>query len=61
MINAVKAFWDDADIEKLLKTDESGITKELKTIAAAHTDENIAIMINEEQVHFERVDERNIA
>ena len=61
MINAVRTFWSGTDTEKLLKMDENNIVKELKKIAAAHTIENIAIAINEEQVHFERLDERNIS
>lgn len=60
MINAVHAFWNDTDIESMLKMEESDIVAELQRIAAVYSTDNITIMINAEQVHFERMDERNM-
>lgn len=60
MINAVHAFWDDTDIESVLKMSESDIVRELEKIAAAHSADQVTITTDEEQVHFERMDERNM-
>lgn len=58
MINAVHAFWNNADIENILKMSESDIVQELKKIAEIYSTEHITITTDEEQVHFERMDER---
>lgn len=60
MINSVHAFWNDTDIESILKMSESDIVGELEKIAAAYSTDNVIITTNEEQVHFERMDERGI-
>ena len=60
MINSVHAFWNDTDIESILKMSESDIVGELKKIAAACSTDNVIITTNEEQVHFECMDERGI-
>ncbi len=61
MINAVHAFWNDTDIESLLKTEENDIVEELQKFAAACSTSNVTITIDNEQVHFERMDERKTA
>ena len=61
MINAVHKFWDDTDIEDLLQMNEQDIVTELQTIAKAHSTDEITISIGEEQIHFERMDERQFA
>ncbi len=58
MINAIHAFWNNTDIEKLLKMGESDIVQELEKIAAKYSTSNVIITIGNEQVHFERMDER---
>lgn len=60
MINAICAFWNDTDIESILKMSESDIVKELEKIAAAYSTDNVTITTTEEQVHFECMDERGI-
>lgn len=60
MINSVHAFWNNTDIESILKMSESDIVGELKKIAAAYSTDNVIITTNEEQVHFEYMDERGI-
>lgn len=60
MINAVRKFWSDSDIENMLKMSESNIAGELEKIAKAHSTDNITITTDEEQVHFECMDERGI-
>lgn len=58
MINAIHAFWNDTDIESILKMEENDIVAELQKIAALYSTDNIKITPHEEQVHFERMDER---
>lgn len=60
MINAVRKFWNDTNIENMLKMSESDIAVELEKIAEAHSTDNITITTDEEQVHFECMDERSI-
>ncbi len=59
-INSVHAFWNDTDIESILKMGESDIVGELEKIAAAYSTDNVTITTNKEQVHFECMDERGI-
>lgn len=58
MINAIHAFWNDTDIESILKMKESDIVAELQKIASLYSTDNIKVTLHEEQVHFERMDER---
>lgn len=58
MINAVQEFWNDMDVESAMKMSEGDIVKRLDEIAATYNTDRIAITINKEQVHFERMDER---
>lgn len=60
VVNAIHAFWNDTDIENLLKMEESDMVAELQKIVTIHSTENIAITTDDEQVHFERMDERKI-
>ena len=60
MINAVQAFWNDTDIEILLKMNGSDIVEELEKMAETFSTNYIVITTDEEQVHFERMDERNV-
>jgi len=61
MINAVRDFWNNTDIEKRIKMNDRDIVTELQKIAAAHSTDNIKISINEEHIFFERMDERRYA
>ncbi len=58
MINAIHAFWYDTDIESILKMNENDVIKEIEMIAATYSTDHVTITINKEQVHFERMDER---
>lgn len=60
MINAVHAFWNDTDIESMLKMSERDIVEELEQTAAAYSGGNITITTDEGKVHFECMDERNL-
>lgn len=58
MISAVHKFWNDTDIEIMLQMDEGNIVTELQKIAKTHSTDDITISTGEEQIHFERMDER---
>lgn len=59
MINAVRSFWNETDIESLMKMSDNDIAKELKKIAAEYSSEYIVIT-PDEQIHFEKTDERSV-
>lgn len=60
MINAVRAFWNDTDIEDILKMRKNELINRLKKIAADCSTEKINITLEENSLHFERIDERNL-
>lgn len=51
-------FWDNTDIEYLLKMNESDVVEELEKLAALCSNDGVTITIDEEQVQFECMDER---
>lgn len=61
MINAIHTFWNNTDIEYILKMSKSDIVQELEKMAVKYSTDHVTITINEEQVHFERMDERQYA
>lgn len=61
MINAIYAFWNNTDIEYILKMSESDIVQELEQLAAKYSTDHITITTDEEQVQFECMDERQYA
>ncbi len=58
MINAIHAFWNNTDIEKLLKMSESDIIQELENMAETYSTDDVVITIDKERIHFECMDER---
>lgn len=60
IINAVRKFWNDTDIEIMLKMSKSDIAEKLEKIAEAYSTDTITITTDEEQIHFECMDERGI-
>lgn len=60
MISAIEKFWDETDIEELLKMTEEDVVKVLREIAEEYSSRRIKLLIDEEQVQFECMDERNI-
>ncbi|MBD5105270.1 MAG: M56 family metallopeptidase [Ruminococcaceae bacterium] len=61
MINGIKEFWDNADIEDLLKITKSDIVKKLNELAAKYSNDKITVTVSEDRVRFERMDERGTA
>lgn len=58
MINAVQTFWNDTDVESVLKMSEKDILAELEKDAATYSTDHVLITINKEYIHFECMDER---
>ena len=58
MLREVQRFWEETDLDELLKMDEAGVTARLKQTAEKYSNNLISITINEEQVQFEHMDER---
>ena len=58
MINAIHAFWNNTDIEKLLKMSESDIVQELENMAETYSTDYVTITTDKERIHFECMDER---
>lgn len=61
MLDAIRAFWQETDIESLLTMTEEDIVSALEQIANAYSDERITLTILTDSVHFERMDERSCA
>lgn len=58
MLNDIQAFWDDTDIDKLLKMDKSDIINKLKELAIKNSSSNITITAGtQDEIGFECVDE----
>lgn len=60
MINDINEFWDEADIEVLLKMTEKDIIDKIKKMAENHSGSGIIITVDENKVGFERMDERGL-
>lgn len=61
MLKGIQQFWDQTDIEDILKMDKSDITKKLNELAKEHSTKAITITIKEEdQIGFECMDERSL-
>lgn len=58
MINGIREFWDNTDIEDLLKMTKSDIVKKLNELAAKYGNLNIAVTVSEDRVGFEGMVER---
>ncbi len=60
MIKGVEDFWNETDLEDMLKLTKKDIVETLQRIAAEHSDEKITITVREDFVGFEKVDERDL-
>lgn len=59
MLDGIEDFWNQTDIEELLKMEKSDIIQELNDLAAKHSTRNIKITIaKDDQIGFECMDER---
>ncbi len=61
MVEAIEAFWDETDIEDILKMEKSDLIKELNRLARKYSSDNIIITVGtEEQIGLESIDEREL-
>lgn len=60
MMTDIQRFWEKLDIDCLLETEKEDVVKELQKIADSYSTELLAITIKEDQVAFERMNERFI-
>lgn len=60
MIEAVRAFWDEADLESLLNMSEEDVTNTLERLAQEHSSGKITITTGRDQIYFECMDERGM-
>ena len=61
MVEAIRKFWDETDIEDILKMDKSDLMKELNGLAEKYSSENVIITVGaEEQIGLECIDEREL-
>lgn len=60
MVDSVQAAWDGLDLDELLKMEKSDMIAILKQQAEEYSNELISISIDDQQVSFEKMDERDI-
>ncbi|MBD5505493.1 MAG: hypothetical protein HDR09_17595, partial [Lachnospiraceae bacterium] len=59
MLDGIEAFWEQTDIEELLKMDKSDIIEKLNELAKKYSTRNITITVaRDDQIGFECMDER---
>ncbi|MBD5476512.1 MAG: hypothetical protein HDR17_11130 [Lachnospiraceae bacterium] len=59
MLDGIQEFWDETDIEDILKRDKSDIIAKLNELAKKYSTRNIKITVaKEDQIGFECMDER---
>lgn len=56
MMKAVSDFWNETNTEELLKMSEADVVAKLQEIAAEYSTNNVIIIVDNEQVHFECID-----
>lgn len=59
MLEGIQEFWDQTDIEDILKMDKADIIKKLNELARNYSTDNVTITVSaEDQIGFECMDER---
>ena len=59
MVRDIEKFWNETGTEDMLKMTEKDVAEKLRKIAGGYNTKHITITINEENVQFESMDERN--
>lgn len=60
MIYDIEDFWNETDIEDMLKMNKNDIVEKLCEIAEKYSDNNITITVLNNYISFEKMDEREI-
>ena len=60
MSDGIENFWEQTDIDELLKMNKSDIIKKLNELAAKYSTRNITITVAEDRIGFECMDERSL-
>ena len=60
MMYDIEDFWNETDIEDLLKISKNDVVEKLSEIAEKYSDNNITITVRNDQISFEKMDEREI-
>ncbi len=61
MLDGIEDFWEQTDIEALLRMEKSDIIKKLNELAQKYSTGNVTITVAKEgQIGFERMDERSL-
>ena len=60
MMYDIEDFWNKTDIEDLLKMSKNDVVEKLSEIAEKYSDNNITITVRNDQISFEKMDEREI-
>lgn len=60
MIYGIENFWNETDIEDMLKMSKNDVVEKLSEIAEKYSDNNITITVRNDQISFEKMDEREI-
>ena len=56
----IEDFWNETDIEDMLKMSKNDVVEKLSEIAEKYSDSNITITVRNDQISFEKMDEREI-
>ncbi|MBD5445457.1 MAG: M56 family metallopeptidase [Lachnospiraceae bacterium] len=60
MIYDIEDFWNETDIEDMLKMSKNDVVEKLCEIAEKYSDSNITITVRNNHISFEKMDEREI-
>ena len=60
MISEINKFWNETDIEELLKMSKKDIVNKLDVMAAKYSGEGVEIFVNEYSINFESMDKREL-
>ena len=61
MLEGIQEFWNQTDIEDILKMDKADIMKKLDELAGKYSTKNVIITVSaENQIGFECMDEREL-
>lgn len=60
MIDAIQTYWEATDLDELLQMEENDILDVLMSLAEEYSSERISVSIIAQDIHFEKMDERNL-